>query len=266
MLLFWCHHACQPYCSLQTHPMSSFLGKNMVCAQRLICDMSGCRWGCLMICALVNSFDTLLTSWDASWPSCPMCLPLCPLSISLHPSLFHSLERHNPDFKNELLPISPHLLPASLSLSLSLFLPHTLFLLVKTESILESENRLSVSAPLRSLLDKGIQSPLLLLHISAFLESFTQPSTFFLFFFFFFLRGLFKGFSLFLVLVSCMISILLLFMSQGWRSCEPDAHLEEEGEQWVTIWPNHLAKQPQSGNFFTFICSFCLVFTFVNFS
>lgn len=105
----------------------------------------------------------------------------------------------------------------SLSVSLSLFLLHTLFLLVKTESILESENRLSVSAPLRSLLDKGIQSPLLLLHISAFLKSFTQPSTFFLFFFsfFFFLRGLFRGFSLFLVLVSCMISILLLFMSQG---------------------------------------------------
>lgn len=115
-----------------------------------------------------------------------MSPPLCPLSISLHPSLFHSLERHNPDFKNELLPISPHLPLAflSLSVSLSLSLPHTLFLLVKTESILESENRLRVSAPFRSLLDKGIESPLLLLRLLAFLESFTQLSTFCLFFFF----------------------------------------------------------------------------------
>lgn len=152
------------------------------------------------------------------------CVSLSVLFLS--PSIrlsFISLERHNPDFKNELLPISPYLLSAflstalffSFSLSLSLFLPCTLFLLVKTESILESENRLSVSAPLRSLLDKGIQSPLLLLlHLLAFLESFTQPSTFFLssFFFFFPLGAVQRVFPIF---GFGFLHDLLLFMSQG---------------------------------------------------
>lgn len=156
------------------------------------------------------------------------CLPLSVLFLSLSIRLSFTLWR---DITQILkmncclsLLIYPLLFSLSLSVSLSLSLPHTLFLLVKTESILESENRLRVSAPFRSLLDKGIESPLLLLRLLAFLESFTQLSTFCLFFFFPFGGCSERGFSLFLVLVSCMISILLLFMSQGWRSREPDIH------------------------------------------
>lgn len=209
-----------------------------------------------------------LASRNASWPSCPMCLPFCPLSISLIRLSFNLWRDITQILKMNcclsLLIYSlllSHFLPHFLSLCLSLchflsFLPHTLFLLVKTESILESENRLSVSAHLCSLLDKGIQSPLLLLHLLAFLESFTQP--FFSFSFFFSLGAVQKGFPYFWFWFPAW-SQFFYFL---WVRVEKGISQEEE-DQWVTIYWNQSVKWQQTGNLLTFYLLFvCLALTF----
>lgn len=102
----------------------------------------------------------------------PLSLSLCPLSSpSHHLSLFYSLERGNPDFKNELLPISLHLLPPfpsslSLCLSLSYFIPSFCW---QKQNQSWKVKIASSSPPLYSQLDKGIYGHSLFL--LSFLES-----------------------------------------------------------------------------------------------